>query len=1648
MPFDCFCHYYYILTTYIINDKFVNKNRSNQMRLSIPTLLLAAVVSWGVELGDFTSENGYYLIQSANDLKKLATYVNNGGETSGKKFKLTANIALSSDENFTPIGTRKSFSGTFEGNNKTISGLSATCYAEGYNATYCGLFGSNYGTIQNVHLKNVRVSGSGTYVYKGGIAGYSYGTISDCTVESITISGSRAGGIVGENDGTISRCKVTKATINSASSASSYTSVGGIAGGQGSGAGSTNLITKCEVRSSKLYGEGYVGGIIGYSSNATRVSSSLVANSEVYGTYDYGVVASGATQSLNYYYKTSLNGTMNSNTVKMTFNHSASNHCKATPYSVLGMTYENDGYYTSGANIQFTFAVDQAGYGCKYQLASSNPVLYGSGDKVSITINRDTTVTVSDSIFRYSITYVLNDKGTNPAYTATSYTVENTITLPTPTPSEEGYVFSGWYETSDFAGDPVESIPTGSTGDKKFYALWQKDIATHPDITFEEIPDQVWTGYLLQPPVTVKDTTADITEYMGEPFYSYSEVGEASVRLYPPKRINGVMNKYCGRLELKFNIVKATPTVVPPVPEDLRYRAIHMNLVTEGSTSKGTMTYSLDGETFSERVPYAISAGTYTVYYKVSLNETDKQHYEEVSGSVQATIKKAQVSIEATPNDWTYDGEAHMLLSVTKGTCQAYTSVNGKAYLEYYQNYSPKATNAGTYTILVKPDPQNCEGDVVEIQTVVKKATPTITPPTARTLTYNETAQVLATEGSTNQGTMLYSLDGTNFSEEVPTATTAGTYTLHYMVEESANWEKVLSSINVVIRKKAVSQMEPTANELTYNGNAQELVTANNSGLLCTEYSLDGTNFSKTIPSRTYAGVYNVHYRLDEENCSGNVTAGSVPVTIYSATLTAIPKGTAYKYDGEPHELATAIQPSICKVKFSLDGGESFSSKVPIAVDAGDYQIIYQIDDRTCYGKGMSGEFKSSIARVYATKPTPNKLEYNGTEQALVTAGYPSTCLSYSLDKTNYSKDIPTKVNAGHYDVYFRVADLRNCYEDEGLVETVIRQAQPKVNEPVARELMYNGKAQELVTAGSANSGPMLYSLDGKTFSESIPTAVNAGKYNVIARVNETENYGGYVQQFEVTIYKAKNYVFYPIDGNRLEYNGKPQELITEESPNICLVYSALGDNFSIEPSKKIPTATNAGDYLVMFEFDSENCDGSEKSGKAEASIKKVPVTPPQAKILAFTGEPQELITEGQPGACLTYSLDKINFSENIPTAVYPGEYTIYYMVDKKNCEGEPGGLLSYIEDKLPNITIVAPIAAKVLTYTGKKQSLLVKPGYVDDNGRMLYSLDNINFSEEPPTAVDPGIYTIYYRAEYNQYVISEGTLSTVIAHAHANFAFIDLFRIGDTRYAAIDGDYTEKNNFDIDPSEVDSVIFNRKFPITKGMNFSTLMLPFEAQLSQLEGISGSNVFEFKRVSRNEETKALQVEITPADYIEAYKPYIVQMSSPTLKVKGKVLIQKLNDKPITNRDDWTLVGTVNYTKWEKGHKQLGNVYGFSATPFEATNGKRYSAGQFVKFSPGSFIKPLRAFLLYEGKTSSPAPSVNGYAAPVASIEEFPDMIDVVIVERDDNGEEHTTVIGKFNTRTGEIRLNRGTRTFDLKGRSVGKHRAKGMYLKK
>jgi len=213
-----------------------------------------SAVEW-VGIGD---ENSPYQVSSA---EHLADIPNQG---MGAHYIQTADINLTGI-NWTPIGDNSSFdsttqfTGTYDGNNKTISNLTIN-NTELY---YVGLFGyaGSGGTLENIILENVSINSSRDSAFVGGLTGQNCGgTIKDsCVSGSITATGdsARAGGLIGDSylGGTVenssSSCAVTGGEGVS-------NTIGGLVGRQQGGSIRNSYST------GNVTGTYYVGGLVGY----------------------------------------------------------------------------------------------------------------------------------------------------------------------------------------------------------------------------------------------------------------------------------------------------------------------------------------------------------------------------------------------------------------------------------------------------------------------------------------------------------------------------------------------------------------------------------------------------------------------------------------------------------------------------------------------------------------------------------------------------------------------------------------------------------------------------------------------------------------------------------------------------------------------------------------------------------------------------------------------------------------------------------------------------------------------------------------------------------------------------------------------------------------------------------------------------------------------------------------------------------------------------------------------------------------------------------------------------------------------------------------------------------------------------------------
>lgn len=204
------------------------------------------------ETADFEGEGtaaNPYKIQNVDDLKKLAKKVNSGTTYERTYFKLTANIDLNNEPNWTPIGkSGLPFQGTFDGYGYQITNLKISNGGQ-----YAGLFGYTKGAV----IKNCNVTGEiNGYNHTGGIVGSANVNtkIRNCSFQgNVEGNGEKRGGIVGH---TSIGCDVSGCFVTGTVTGEKF--VGGIAGW---GAGT---IKNCYALANVTATGVSAGGIAGY----------------------------------------------------------------------------------------------------------------------------------------------------------------------------------------------------------------------------------------------------------------------------------------------------------------------------------------------------------------------------------------------------------------------------------------------------------------------------------------------------------------------------------------------------------------------------------------------------------------------------------------------------------------------------------------------------------------------------------------------------------------------------------------------------------------------------------------------------------------------------------------------------------------------------------------------------------------------------------------------------------------------------------------------------------------------------------------------------------------------------------------------------------------------------------------------------------------------------------------------------------------------------------------------------------------------------------------------------------------------------------------------------------------------------------------
>lgn len=287
----------------------------------------------------------------------------------------------------------------------------------------------------------------------------------------------------------------------------------------------------------------------------------------------------------------------------------------------------------------------------------------------------------------------------------------------------------------------------------------------------------------------------------------------------------------------------------------------------------------------------------------------------------------------------------------------------------------------------------------------------------------------------------------------------------------------------------------------------------------------------------------------------------------------------------------------------------------------------------------------------------------------------------------------------------------------------------------------------------------------------------------------------------------------------------------------------------------------------------------------------------------------------------------------------------------------------------------------------------------------------------------------------FTELTVVDGTISVV--EKEDDYGAIVVYTSEKGKRAELNGSYNGSISDGIpNDLEVDSIQFNRKFPISEvsGEGYSTIVLPFTIAQSK---VVGAEFYQLAYVEGD------NVAIYPvADAIQANTPYIIRTSAQTLKfnldVNEKVAIDasQMNNTLSTDKM-WELRGMYSYKKWEADNEELGRAYGFT-TKVIGDNG----IGSFARNAAGAYIYPFRVYLYHY---SAPVQRARALAksANISSIDEDcqPGSLNVIIVDPET---EETTVIGKLNPATGEVKVI--DNWYDMKGRRLNaKPTTKGIY---
>ena len=572
---------------------------------------------------------------------------------------------------------------------------------------------------------------------------------------------------------------------------------------------------------------------------------------------------------------------------------------------------------------------------------------------------------------------------------------------------------------------------------------------------------------------------------------------------------------------------------------------------------------------------------------------------------------------------------------------------------------------------------------------------------------------------------------------------------------------------------------KPTAKNITYTGNEQELINAGSvdAEIGTITYSTDNSTFNTTIPTGTNAGDYTVYYKVDGITASEQIPNVNIKRKVLANPTITLGDYNEY-YDGNPKEPAVTLkwgEITIAPNEYTVSWTNN--------TNAGNAQVVItNKDDKE------EGNFTVSVSKTFQIKkanvalanymnsdgtPTAKDITYDGNEKELINAGSlinTSTLeLEYSLDKTNYFTTIPTGTNAGDYKVYYRIKGNDNYNASDRAELTATIKEKPIT---IAPENIILDEDYDYAYDGSVKKPDVLSVKWGnETFTKGTHFTVSYSNNTNVGEATVTlTDIKGKGCNYEISGTKTftilperSKLTKLPMAKNNI-YNGSDQDLINKDGTAVYgkMQYSLSQDKSSF--SETVPKGKNVGSYIVYCKVkgDANHSDSEISSVNVTIAPREITTFALSASSFAYDG------TEKKPAVTVTYN------NTTVPSSEYTVSYTnnknagtaTVTLTDKEGGNFKINGSKTFTITKAEGSLKQNPSGIANLSYNGKAQNLITAGS--SETGTLEYSLDKTNYSTTIPTGTDAKSYTVYYRVkgDANHKDASSGSVNVTIAKA------------------------------------------------------------------------------------------------------------------------------------------------------------------------------------------------------------------------------------------------------------------------------------------